>query len=702
MGNWGGSGGVAQPLTYTVYGDVMAERVNPYVGTGNEGRMQARKYCFWPGNPADCITSWPTGAGVYVLKAGDTMTGTLYANAGVDVLSNFRYSSAGNSFHTGGYMNPYWNNSFIEVKDNSGSQNLKFLTSPVTPNVGTNALQIRVNNDTNPLARTAYFDSVKSSTVHTGVTMNPPAVASIGWTANTPGTNNQRVGGYIGYCPSGGTYCAGFDMSAQGSNGQSYGVYVYHTSGSSAFLGRGNAAVYGYGNPGGDFIGNPTAINARGSTYGIYAQATTTGATAGYFANPTYTGYGVRAVGGIAVKGDGNQGAQFTGNSGYGVYAEGGPGSAGVGAMGGEAGVRATGTIYGIVAEATNNSGFRTAVYASSSNFAGWFTSPNGTGIRGEGTTWGGAFYGGDFSGVGGMTATGYVGVQGNGGPYGGTFTGYSYGIYAYGQDWYGVYGVGNTAGLYGYENDTGAYGYVAYANRGASGYGDSGGVYGYETDTGASGYLGNLNYGLYSNRDIYSYGSKGVVLNAADSPMITRGWDAFTSGAYSGLGRWGLFMEPAYLTLGYPNVAGRGVKVSRYNADSTKTDILTIDSSGNLTVNVGSAYKPGGGSWLAVSDARVKNVLSDFTYGLDELGKLQPIVFTYKENNPKGFPSDEKHVGFVAQEVEKVLPEAVKTVDGLKVLDQDVIIWTMLNSIKELKAENDSLKTRIESLERE
>lgn len=80
MGNWGAG---AQPLTMNVNGDLTVDRVPPnYIGPGNEGRVQARKFCFYPGNPADCITSWPTGGGLFVNKTGDSMTGPLSLTVG--------------------------------------------------------------------------------------------------------------------------------------------------------------------------------------------------------------------------------------------------------------------------------------------------------------------------------------------------------------------------------------------------------------------------------------------------------------------------------------------------------------------------------------------------------------------------------------------------------------------------------------------
>ncbi|MBP9863991.1 hypothetical protein KBC54_00890 [Patescibacteria group bacterium] len=81
MGNW--FGGNASSLIINHKGDLMVDRVPPnYVGPGNEGRVQARKFCFYPGAEADCITSWPTGGGLFVNKTGDSMTGPLSLTVG--------------------------------------------------------------------------------------------------------------------------------------------------------------------------------------------------------------------------------------------------------------------------------------------------------------------------------------------------------------------------------------------------------------------------------------------------------------------------------------------------------------------------------------------------------------------------------------------------------------------------------------------
>jgi hypothetical protein len=83
------------------------------------------------------------------------------------------------------------------------------------------------------------------------------------------------------------------------------------------------------------------------------------------------------------------------------------------------------------------------------------------------------------------------------------------------------------------------------------------------------------------------------------------------------------------------------------------------------LVVN-GEAAKTGGGEWSNPSDIRLKDILSNYTRGLNDIIQLQPIKFKYKENNPRKLPSDQEQIGFVAQEVQNVFPEAVnQSTDG-------------------------------------
>jgi hypothetical protein len=102
------------------------------------------------------------------------------------------------------------------------------------------------------------------------------------------------------------------------------------------------------------------------------------------------------------------------------------------------------------------------------------------------------------------------------------------------------------------------------------------------------------------------------------------------------------------------------------------------------LSVN-GSADKPGGGSWGTYSDRRLKNLDGSFGSGLDQILKINPVRYRYKEQNGMGISDHDEHVGVVAQEVQKVIPEAVtENSKGYLLVNNDPILWTMLNAIKE------------------
>jgi len=113
-----------------------------------------------------------------------------------------------------------------------------------------------------------------------------------------------------------------------------------------------------------------------------------------------------------------------------------------------------------------------------------------------------------------------------------------------------------------------------------------------------------------------------------------------------------------------------------------------------------GDASKVGGGSWQSFSDARLKNIHGQFSTGLNAVMRLQPLRFEYKRDNPLGLTSNGEHVGFSAQELQKVIPEAVTVSDsGYLMVNNDPILWTMLNAIKEQQKQIEELKSEVQKL---
>jgi hypothetical protein len=169
------------------------------------------------------------------------------------------------------------------------------------------------------------------------------------------------------------------------------------------------------------------------------------------------------------------------------------------------------------------------------------------------------------------------------------------------------------------------------------------------------------------------------------------------------------------FIDLTFGISAGEGISSSRtegpnqYGIDLF-TDFarrISIEQHGNvgigttspdslLTVN-GSADKPGGGSWGTYSDGRLKNLNGSYHSGLSQVLKLNPVRYRYKSDNAMGIRDTDEHVGVVAQDVQRVIPEAVtQNSKGYLLVDNDPIIWSMLNAIKEQQEEIQALKSEL------
>ena len=119
------------------------------------------------------------------------------------------------------------------------------------------------------------------------------------------------------------------------------------------------------------------------------------------------------------------------------------------------------------------------------------------------------------------------------------------------------------------------------------------------------------------------------------------------------------------------------------------------------LSVNGDADKSLGGGSWQFFSDERLKNIKGRFNSGLKAVMQLQPIRYQYKPDNVLGLKSGVEQIGFGAQALQKIIPEAVsKNANGYLMVNNDPILWTMLNAIKEQQKEIVELKGQIQKLQ--
>lgn len=313
-------------------------------------------------------------------------------------------------------------------------------------------------------------------------------------------------------------------------------------------------------------------------------------------------------------------------------------------------------------------------------------------GIDAKGNLAGGHFTDANNSPTEAYAAYGTQGIYAVGTGMGGNFADTDGTSQAYiGYSTYGVYAVGDNMGVYGNGGNYGLYG--------------NGGTYGMYAIGGTYGVLGRGDTGGYfmnaANTTIRTY------LGHADGPIVTEGGNVRIHGGNVNV--YNPTNDTASVNLGWKNDqariryggtgdgSGAGVEIQG-TGDEMKAKFY---NDGDFEISGSVATKSAGTTWAVSSDIRLKNVLGTYDHGLDEISKLTPIVFSFKEGNARGIDSADEYVGFSAQDVESVIPEAVyEEEDGYKSLDSDPILWAMVNAIKELKAENDDLRARVEALE--
>lgn len=167
-------------------------------------------------------------------------------------------------------------------------------------------------------------------------------------------------------------------------------------------------------------------------------------------------------------------------------------------------------------------------------------------------------------------------------------------------------------------------------------------------------------------------------------------------------------------------NGPGSNEPVIKLDSDSLWVDNLAFRVSDDLTCTSDGNFNLGGPSYrwgtiyatnnvINTSDARLKQDIEQLGYGLAEVMKLSPVTYNWKNNS-----NYQKKIGFIAQDVMKVVPEAVYThaavydeqagshtfveMENLGMTYSD-LIPVLVNAIKEQQVMIEELRREINSL---
>ncbi|MDO9184897.1 MAG: tail fiber domain-containing protein [Bacteroidia bacterium] len=207
-----------------------------------------------------------------------------------------------------------------------------------------------------------------------------------------------------------------------------------------------------------------------------------------------------------------------------------------------------------------------------------------------------------------------------------------------------------------------------------------------------ANGAGANANVGLYASASagLLNYGAHIIVTaNGNDRSLVSAG------------------TAPSYFNgsvgIGFPNPAFK----LDVNGTSNFSGNMTI--TGNLSVN-GSSTRTISDNYT--SDQQFKTNVDSIHSALNTIKQLKPRSFYFDTTNVYGLNfSDKKQFGFIAQDVETILPDLVTSItkhaalDTLgniihsaityKALNYNAFIGILTKGIQELQQKNDSLKTK-------
>jgi hypothetical protein len=134
---------------------------------------------------------------------------------------------------------------------------------------------------------------------------------------------------------------------------------------------------------------------------------------------------------------------------------------------------------------------------------------------------------------------------------------------------------------------------------------------------------------------------------------------------------------------------------------------INSVQSNDQFYVN-GSAG--GTGAWINASDARLKQNVTEITGALSLIGRLRGLRFDWRPAAERevgktlDLPAGEPQMGFIAQEVALVAPEAVSApkpgTDAPYGMKDGALVALLVQGIKEQQARIEALEAKVAALE--
>jgi len=123
---------------------------------------------------------------------------------------------------------------------------------------------------------------------------------------------------------------------------------------------------------------------------------------------------------------------------------------------------------------------------------------------------------------------------------------------------------------------------------------------------------------------------------------------------------------------------------------DSNNTGFYLDPNSTGTSLNVAGSIVAAG-NVTAYSDIRVKANVETIPSALDKLDQIRGVTYTRTDLEDK----EQRYAGVIAQEIEAVLPEAVRDLGNIKAVDYNATIGLLIQAVKELTTKVKALEAK-------
>lgn len=201
------------------------------------------------------------------------------------------------------------------------------------------------------------------------------------------------------------------------------------------------------------------------------------------------------------------------------------------------------------------------------------------------------------------------------------------------------------------------------------------------------------------------------VTANLGDYVLDVTGRIQLRQGPYSSAGLW-LFQTTPNAARAFVGMA-TDTQVGFWGNTGTAWGLVMDTTSGNVGIGIQTAAPAAkldvagavhASSFPTSSDERFKTNVQPLTNVLEKLENVRGVSFDWNEiYESMGRSTHHREIGVIAQELEPNFPELVTTwgAEGHRAVDYGRLTAVLLEAVKELKAKNDALQSRIEKIEK-